>query len=248
VNGVFNQNALMSQASPGGGFFNPLTNVTLNRVPDVTGKIAWDPMIGANKAHFEAFVMYREYFARFNFANQYVSNVAYCGHINIELFPKTMELQAAATNGAMGRFSASPLPDATFMQSGAIQPITIFSVNAGLVWHTTPILDLYTYYGLEQGKAAFSFAGNQAFGWGNPVYDNSGCNTEGAPSATCNGNTHKVQQFTGGFYYTAYQGSFGAVKLGTQYSYTQRFAFEGFGGAPKTDDHIIMTNIRYYPF
>jgi hypothetical protein len=23
---------------------------------------------------------------------------------------------------------------------------------------------------------------------------------------------------------------------------------EGVGGAPKTDDHIVMTQVRYYPF
>ena len=39
-----------------------------------------------------------------------------------------------------------------------------------------------------------------------------------------------------------------AVKVGAQYSYTQRFALPGVGGAPKTDDHIVMTQVRYYPF
>jgi len=36
------------------------------------------------------------------------------------------------------------------------------------------------------------------------------------------------------------------VKVGTQC--TQRFAFEGVGGAPKTDEHIVMTQLRHYPF
>jgi hypothetical protein len=26
------------------------------------------------------------------------------------------------------------------------------------------------------------------------------------------------------------------------------FASEGVGGAPKTDDHIVMTQLHYYPF
>jgi hypothetical protein len=38
------------------------------------------------------------------------------------------------------------------------------------------------------------------------------------------------------------------VKAGVQYSYNQRLAFEGVGGAPKTDDSIVMSQIRYYPF
>jgi hypothetical protein len=28
----------------------------------------------------------------------------------------------------------------------------------------------------------------------------------------------------------------------------QRFAFAGVGGAPKADDRIVMTQVRYYPF
>ena len=45
-----------------------------------------------------------------------------------------------------------------------------------------------------------------------------------------------------------FKGAYGAVKVGTQYSYNQRLAFAGVGGAPKTDDHIVMTQVRYYPF
>jgi hypothetical protein len=44
------------------------------------------------------------------------------------------------------------------------------------------------------------------------------------------------------------RGSYGTVKAGVQYSYNQRFAFAGVGGAPKTDDNIVMTQIRYCPF
>jgi len=40
----------------------------------------------------------------------------------------------------------------------------------------------------------------------------------------------------------------GTLKAGVQYSYTRRLAFDGVGGAPKTDDNIVMTQIRYYPF
>jgi hypothetical protein len=35
---------------------------------------------------------------------------------------------------------------------------------------------------------------------------------------------------------------------GVQYSYNQRLAFEGVGGAPGTNDSIVMTQLRYYPF
>jgi len=51
-----------------------------------------------------------------------------------------------------------------------------------------------------------------------------------------------------GFYDTVFQGRYGTIKAGVQYSYNQRFAFAGVGGAPKTDDNIVMTQLRYYPF
>lgn len=246
--GVVNTNLLFSQNGPGGSFFNPLTNVSLNRIPDVTVKAAWDPMIGSNKLHIEAWGMYREFFDRFDFANHTVSGLAYGTHVNLEIVPKVLDLQFSASNGAQGRFSQTPLPDATFRQDGSIQVLPIFGLQGGLVWHTTPMLDIYSYAGLEKTKATFSFGsdGVTPFGYGNPLYDNTGCNTEG--STKCNGNTSEVRQFTAGFFHTLHQGPYGAVKVGTQYSYTQRFAFAGVGGAPRADDHIVMTQLRYLPF
>jgi hypothetical protein len=71
---------------------------------------------------------------------------------------------------------------------------------------------------------------------------------QNSPAATCNGNTSEVRQYTVGFYDTIMKDSYGTVKAGVQYSYNQRFAFAGVGGAPKTDDNIVMTQIRYCPF
>jgi hypothetical protein len=38
------------------------------------------------------------------------------------------------------------------------------------------------------------------------------------------------------------------VAVGAQYAYVRKEAFAGVGGTPKTDDNIIMTSIRYYPW
>ncbi|MGH6641083.1 MAG: hypothetical protein ACRED3_00150 [Bradyrhizobium sp.] len=247
--GVVTPNILFGVTGPGGSFFNPLTNLSLNRVPDVTVKAAWDPMIGGNKLHVEAWGLYRELLDRSNFVNHSVSSFAVGGHVAYEIVPKFLDLQFTAAQGALGRFSASPLSDATFREDGTFQVLPILGVQVGLTWHATPVLDIYGYAGLEKTKATFSFGSNGApFGFGNPAYDNRGCNVENSPASQCNGNTSQVRQLTGGFYHTLHQGTFGAVKVGTQYSYTQRFAFEGVGGAPKTDEHIVMTQLRYYPF
>jgi hypothetical protein len=246
--GVLNPNLLVNLTGPGGSFFNNANNVSLNQVPDVTVKAAWDPRLGPYHLHIEAWGLYRQFFDRFNFANHTYDTGSFGGHINAELVPKTLDLQVYGAHGALGRFTASPFPDATLAQDGTILPLTITAAAVGLIWHTLPTLDIYTYAGLERTKATFMDVGTVPFGYGNPLYNNTGCNIENSPAATCNGNTREIRQFTAGFYDTVYQGKYGTVKAGVQYSYNQRFAFEGVGGAPKTDDNIVMSQLRYYPF
>jgi len=246
--GVLNPNLLVNLTGPGGSFFNNANNVSLNQVPDVTVKAAWDPRLGPYHLHLEAWALYRQFSDRFSFANHSYDTGSFGGHINAELIPRTLELQVYGAQGALGRFTATPFPDATLAQDGTILPLTITAAAVGLIWHTLPTLDLYTYAGLEKTKAAFMDVGTVPFGYGNPLYNNTGCNIENSAAATCNGNTKEVRQFTAGFYDTVYQGRYGTVKAGVQYSYNQRFAFDGVGGAPKTDDNIVMSQLRYYPF
>ena len=246
--GVLNSNLLVNLTGPGGSFFNNANNVSLNQVPDVTVKAAWDPRLGPYHLHFEAWAMYRQFLDRFNFSNHTYDTGSFGGHINAELIPKTLDLQVYGAQGALGRFTATPFPDAALAQDGTILPLQITAAAVGLIWHTLPTLDLYTYAGIEKTKAAFMDVGTVPFGYGNPLYNNTGCNTENSAAATCNGNTKEIRQFTAGFYDTVYQGKYGTVKAGVQYSYNQRFAFDGVGGAPKTDDNIVMSQLRYYPF
>lgn len=246
--GALNPNLQVNLTGPGGSFFNNLNNLSLNQVPDVTVKAAWDPRLGPYKLHLEAWGLYRQLFDRFNFANHTYDTGSFGGHINAELIPKTLELQLYGSHGVLGRFTATPFPDAAVAQDGTILPLTVTAAAAGLIWHATPTLDLYTYAGFEKAKAAFANVGTVPFGYGNPLYNNTGCNIESSPAASCNGNTREVRQITAGFYDTIYQGNFGAVKAGLQYSYTQRFAFRGVGGAPKSDDNVVMAQVRYYPF
>jgi hypothetical protein len=116
--------------------------------------------------------LYRQFFDRFNFANHTYDTGSFGGHINAELIPKTLELQVYGAYGALGRFTATPFPDATLAQDGTIMPLTISSAMVGLIWHTLPTLDIYSYAGFERAKAAFSDVGTVPFGYGNPLYNN----------------------------------------------------------------------------
>lgn len=44
------------------------------------------------------------------------------------------------------------------------------------------------------------------------------------------------------------KGSYRTIKVGAQQSCARRFAFEGVGGVLKTDDHSVMTPVRYQLF
>ena len=94
-----------------------------------------------------------------------------------------------------------------------------------------------------------------------PTANNSGCyNT--ITVGTCAGNAKRVFQLTGGMWDKIYKGSFGEIRVGVQYSYTQRQLFQGnsaFGGAggttnqilpfaPNQNDQLVLTSLRYYPF
>jgi hypothetical protein len=80
---------------------------------------------------------------------------------------------------------------------------------------------------------------------GNLAYNNTGCFSEGG---SCSANTRYIDQATVGFWDKPYVGPFGRLQWGIQYSYTERHAFEGMGGAPVASENMILTSIRYYPF
>jgi hypothetical protein len=116
----------------------------------------------------------------------------------------------------------------------------------GLVGHPTDTLDLYLYAGIEDaGRTAFTLAG-KAFGYGDALYNNSGCLVEG--SSLCAANTSRLWQVTGGPWYRLYKGDYGTLQLGAQLSYTRRNIFSGIGGAPSTDELMFFTSLRYLPF
>ena len=51
-----------------------------------------------------------------------------------------------------------------------------------------------------------------------------------------------------GTWQNIYKGNFGRFVVGLQGSYIERDAFSGVGGSPTTNETIVMTSFRYYPF
>jgi hypothetical protein len=64
----------------------------------------------------------------------------------------------------------------------------------------------------------------------------------------CAANTSRIWQVTGGPWYRLYKCEYGILQLGAQLSYTRRNIFSRIGGSPSTDDLMLFTSLRYYPF
>jgi hypothetical protein len=256
----------------GGSLFNNANALSLNQMPDIIGKVAWDPTIADRTIHMEVFGIFRDFHDRVIFPfgtpafphgtgipnhNNEVAGGGAGGSILVPIVPKVLEAQFSGMTGrGIGRYGASQLADVTFNSDGSLAPIQETMLLAGLTWHAIPGLDFYTYAGEEVQGAKFGFSSpgpaHTAFGLGNPAFVNTGCQTEffgtGTGASACTGNTKLVRQITGGFWDTIYKGPFGRLSGGLQYSFTQKYGFTGIGGVPKRDENIFFTSLRYYPF
>ena len=269
-----------------------ITNFSLNHVPDVIGKAAYELTVGERDVHFEGFGMYRDLYDRDEYATQAtISQLAQNhnttgfgvgGGVIAALLPRKLDVQASTLYGrGVGSYGVSQFSDATFNPNGSAAPITTLALLGGLTAHVTPSIDVYGFAGEEVAQPKY-FGTNAAgtnftgFGYGLPTANNSECfnttttATTGAgpgfsTATTCQGNTKRVFQLTGGMWDKLYRGSFGEVRVGVQYSYTERQLFSGNGfttggtaaaptqfgpnpRAPTQNEHIVFTSLRYYPF
>ena len=233
-----------------GGAFNSGNNISINHVPDIVAKVAWDPQIGERHIHLEAFGAGRDFYARANNRDEDVFAGFGGGSILVPLWPELVDAQfSGAVGQGIGRYGTSQLPDIAVGPTGQIHPLSEFALLAGVTVHATPTLDVYAYAGEEQvDRASLGSSSGVNYGFGNPANPNAGCNIEGSTLA-CTGNTRQVRQATIGLWNKFYSGGFGQLRGGIQYSYTEKTAFSAdVGGAPKVNENIVLTSLRYYPF
>jgi hypothetical protein len=221
-----------------------LATSSLNSVPDVVAKAAVELTAAGRPIHLEAFGLGRGFSDRIGRQNETVYGGGIGAGLVATLVPERLDLQLYGITGrGVGRYGTSGLPDVTFDALGHIKPIRETAWLAGATVHASKKLDIYAYGGEEiQDRRAF----DGTYGVGLPAADLRGCLVEGG---TCAAATHYVIQGAAGFWRKFYEGPYGHMQVGLQYSYTQRHAFSGMGGlAPSADEHIVYTSFRYYPF
>jgi hypothetical protein len=254
--------AICDQQSAGGGLLNQFTTYSINHIPDVIGKVAWEPTFADRRMHFEVMGIYRDlydqadYLATNTFVNKDTTAWGFGGGAIVPVLPKFLDLQGSVLAGrGIGRYGSGQLADATFNTDGSLRAIPEIMFLGGATLHATPFLDFYAYGGMEKEFAAYTQTGpTSAVGIGFPgSLNNTGCYTIGG---TCSAQTKDVWELTAGVWDKIYSGSYGDLRVGLQYAYIQRDFAPGTGGLPagsaplaaKTNENAAYISLRYYPF
>jgi hypothetical protein len=253
-------------STSGSSVLNNTTTYSFNHIPDLIGKVAWEPVIADRQIHIEGFGMYTNLYdlveegvapGVLSVNNQRFDTSGWGagGGILIPLMPKFIDLQGSGIIGrGIGRYGSGQLTEATLNPNGSLDAVPEFMYLAGATVHATPYLDIYAYGGQEHIISSDFTPGLGAAGFGSPTANNSGCFII---NGTCAGKTRDVFEVTAGFWDTIYSGSFGQVRVGVQYAYIQDTLFAGtgstaplgpFAGSPKFNNNEVYASFRYYPF
>lgn len=236
----------------GGGLLPSTNNYTLDFFPDTIVKFAIDPGWG----HYEVYGMGRGFRDRYEPTTGSVAgtnNTTWGGSIGagaVLPLTSTLTLQASGLWGSgIGRYGSGQLPDVTVRPDGTIAAIREADVLVGLTYKPTDTLTLYAYGGAEVAtRTAYDNTAGKHFGYGNLAYDNSGCYLATGSSTSCVANARSLRQFVVGEWWKVYQGTIGNFQVGLQYTYEDRIAFDGKGGAPSTNINMAFASFRYYPY
>lgn len=241
IAGQMPDGVIVNASNPGGSLLNSGASYSNDIMPDIVGKIAFDPGWG----HYELKGVLRGFTDRTNHNNETTIGGGGGASATLPIVPKMLEIQASFLAGeGIGRYGSGQLADATFDQDGKFAAIPEIQALAGVVAHPAKGTDLYAYGGLEEAEKTID--GNA--GYGLATLNNTGCDIEGDPVSLCQGVNKRLWEVTGGIWQDIYNGSYGRAAVGAQGEYVKREAFKGIGGAPSADEAIVMTSFRYYPF
>ena len=260
--GFAGSGGLVSGTTSVGGVATPITGTTasddlsLNHVPDVIGKIAYEAKFGERDVHFEGFGIYRDFYDRVaatpvgglatttignTNTNRNTTGYGVGGGVVAAVIPRRLDFQASGLFGrGIGRYGTSQLSDVIVAGDGSLKAIPEGMLLGGLTAHVTPSIDIYGFAGIEKELRTYGMNSTGSFyGLGAPSATTAsiaGCNEEantagGAPcNSTGNGNNKAIFQLTAGFWDKIYKGSFGEVRVGAQYQYNGREVFNNIPG------------------
>lgn len=241
-----------------GSLYDTLNTVSLNQIPDIIVKFAADPGWG----HYELFGISRQFTTRVTptaanggpgaTTNQTAHGGGFGFGMVLPLLPKVVDFQLSGMSGkGIGRYGTAGLNDITYTTSGAPHPLKENMVLGTLTWHASDALDVYAAGGREQEDSYQTVGVNGLpLGYGAAAlgYNNANCGVYGAATG-CTGQNRSVSEQSIGFWWKFYQGKFGRVQFGSQFSHLSRQLFtDAKGNSPTASDNMFFTSFRYYPF
>ncbi len=172
----------------------------------------------------------------------------------------------------VGRYGTATLPDITVHPDGTLAPIKGYQGLVSVELHPTKKLDLDLYTGAEYAQrtvylSTLGASAGKLIGYAPITINNSSCSTEGLPSTpgsglgsigvagappyspagSCGAATRALVEGTAEFVYRFYDSAkYGRLQYAMQYSYLNREAWTGIGGAPKGTNNMVFTSMRYY--
>ena len=247
-NGAGVTGSTVTTSSAGGSGLNSTTTYSSDVAPDLIAKVAYDASFG----HFEALGLGRLMRDRVSVIGSGTNKTAVAGGIGgstvIPIIKDKLEFHGNVLAGyGIGRYGSAQLPDATIGRDGAPRPLPEISLLAGLIGHPTSSVDIYGYGGTEQVSRRSFASGGKGYGYGSPLYVNTGCYVE-LSASPCQANTSGVVEGTVGAWWRFLKGNYGTAQVGAQYEYLRRQVFSGVGGSKGTDDNVVLISLRYLPF
>jgi hypothetical protein len=122
----------------GGSLFNSSNAINFTQMPDIIGKVAWDPTIADRSIHMEAFGIFRQFTDRIVYPvgvagfpygtglqnhNNTSTGEGVGGSILIPVIPTVFDIQFSGLTGrGIGRYGSGQLPDVTYNADGSLAP------------------------------------------------------------------------------------------------------------------------------
>ncbi len=255
-------NFVLGSAGNPGGLYNPLANYSFNKTPDFVVKAVAEPGFG----HYEVFGVVSDYRDRV-YPNGALKTPSSAGAFNSSVVGGGVGANARVTvkkytdlgfhffgGNGVGRYGSTGLPDATVHPDGTLRLLRSYQALGTLEFHTNK-WDIYFNGGTEYVNRGWELnSSNKPVGYGSPLFDNSGCFAEPLPTGAflpgilskCAGDTKNIFEGVAGFWYRIYNGHYGKLQTGPQYSYVTRTTWGGKGGQPYAVDNMVLTSFRYY--
>ena len=93
------KSVILTYNETGGSGFNSANTLSLNHIPDIIAKVAYDAALPDRTLHAEAYGLYRSFYERLDYSNQNTSGGGFGAGLIVPVVPKLLDFQVSALAG-----------------------------------------------------------------------------------------------------------------------------------------------------